>query len=440
MEDLSQEEQDEEANNTEEECREVLKYLNETQQHSRLLEKIRSLEEQLEDKDFQNRQLQEDISLLQQKEEELTQMLESVSLTDEPQDNRSSFGYNLRRSWRSLSSRVGLNRVGRSEKGRQISNVLNNIKKKMKAPLRRSRTKDTVVKTDADTQTPDEVVDVAVLRDEECQTPGVYPDEDTEEGWVYILPDVQGMSSISITCPHQQLDKSRVNTECCHITEDGQLMNYSPTEPGYQGKMKFEKCFGTCATPCIPLPRNTATTPSPNTATSLSLPQYWEVEAQVDITDLDKLWKWKTCLEIGVAEEESTDNMSLYRQTGVWCIRVADCKRVISSQIWIRGNLVTFKDIMSRSPGTSSTLSFGIVLDVQRGRIAFMDVGRNVLLYKTDAVFKQTLYRMFSVHPFSDELSVKVKLVSGKDIVMTSQKQQLISRALARSLVDESEC
>ncbi|XP_046565565.1 uncharacterized protein LOC124274271 [Haliotis rubra] len=358
-------------------------------------------------------------------------MLESVSLTDEPQDNSSSFGYNMRRSWRSLSSRVGLNKLGRSEKGRQISNVLNNIKKKMKAPLRRSRTKDGVVKTDVDTQTPDAVVDVAVLKDEESQTPGVYPDGETEEGLVYILTDVQGMSSISITCPHQSLDTSRVNTECCHITQDGQLMNCSPTDPG-QGQKKYQKCFGTCASPFITLARNTATPPSP--------PQYWEVEAQVDIMDLDKLWKWKTCLEIGVAEEDSTDNMSLYRQTGVWCIRVADCKRVISSQIWIRGNLVTFKDIMSRSPGTSATLSFGIVLDVQRGRIAFVDVGRNVLLYKTDAVFKQTLHRMFSVHPFSDELSVKVKLVSGKDIVMTTQKQKLISSALAPSLVDESEC
>ncbi|XP_046374506.2 uncharacterized protein LOC124147790 isoform X1 [Haliotis rufescens] len=432
MEDSSQGEQDEEANNTEEQCRDVLKYLHETQQHASLHEKIRNLEHQLEEKDFQNRQLQEDISLLQQKEEELTQMLDSVSLTDEPQGNGNSFAYSMRRNWRSLSSRMNLSRLGRSEKRKQISTVLSNIKKKMKLPTRRSRTKDAVVKTDAETQTSSAVVDVAVLKDKESQTPGVYPERVAEAGPVYVLSDVQGLSRISITCPHQELDTSRVNTECCHVTDDGQLKNCPPTDHGQQGLQRFQKCFGTCSTPGIPLPTTTATPLSPA--------QYWEAEALVDVKDLDKLWKWKTCLEIGVAEEESMDNMSLYRQAGVWCIRVADCKRVICTQIWIRGNLVTFNNIMPRSPGTSATLSFGIALDVHRGRIAFFDLDRYVVLHKTDVVFKQTVYRMFSVHPFSDELSVKVKLTSGNNVVMTQQKQELICNALAQSSVDESEC
>lgn len=87
-------------------------------------------------------------------------------------------------------------------------------------------------------------------------------------------------------------------------------------------------------------------------------------------------------------------------------------------------------DSMSDIPGTQATLSYGLVLDVGRGRLAFIDLNRKAVLAKYDVQFRETLYPMFGVWRRSEDFSVAMKLISGVDVTMTDTKRTLICQSL----------
>ena len=199
--------------------------------------------------------------------------------------------------------------------------------------------------------------------------------------------------------------------------EDGdrQLNNmaWSGKRPG-----QFSKFCGTCSSP-IPLPS------SPSTLTT---PRYWETNSRL-------LWKEEVVclLEMGATDERNLDAKvsSLLRswRVSVWddCDHHPDrlCIQVYSENRQV-GDCIS----LSPTPGTQINLTFGLVLDVGRGRLGLIDVERGKLLHKFDVKFQEEVVPMFYVCPFNEYCEVRMRLVSGREISVTDSKIKLIQEAL----------
>ncbi|XP_048244754.1 uncharacterized protein LOC125376805 [Haliotis rufescens] len=235
----------------------------------------------------------------------------------------------------------------------------------------------------------------------------------------------EGSSVKYIICPKLQLDADRANTDCCHVTTDGELVNSRPaTRHRYSGR--FQIYCGTCSSTPIPLPPPPSNvTPAPHT------PRYWETHSRVGVVDGCLLWP---VLEMGVGEESQVDS-GLYvgEQRRSWCVYVGSCGIHRGSLCtWVcqpgeRGKC--YRNTMSATPGTQATLHYGVVLDVGRGRLAFMDLDREIVLAKLDVEWRESLLPMFSVG-LPGDCTVNMKVVSGVDITMTDSKKSLIYNAL----------
>ncbi|XP_067659727.1 E3 ubiquitin-protein ligase TRIM45-like [Haliotis asinina] len=232
------------------------------------------------------------------------------------------------------------------------------------------------------------------------------------------------MTLVTLRCPQLQLDAARANTDRCHVTTDGQLVNSPPaTQHRHSGRLLEYR--GTCASTSIPLPPSPSTvTPAPHT------PQYWETHSRVGVVG----GGWWLVLEVGVVEESQVDSewyVCLQRRS--WCVSVESCDTH-------RGSLCTsvcqqgeegkcYRNTMSDTPGTQATLHYGVVLDVGRGRLAFIDLDREVVLAKVDVECREPLLPVFSVGP-PDLYTVNMKVISGADITMTDTKKSVIYDAL----------
>ncbi|XP_067668851.1 uncharacterized protein [Haliotis asinina] len=228
-----------------------------------------------------------------------------------------------------------------------------------------------------------------------------------------------------IICPQLQLDAARANTDRCHVTPDGQLVN-SPitTQNAHNGRLREYR--GTCASTPILLPPPLSTVILvPHT------PQYWETHFKLGVVYGEPLWP---ILEVGVVEESQVDSERyICRQRRSWCVSVGSCDTH-------RGSLCTrvcqygeegkcYSNTMSDTPGTQATLHYGVVLDVGRGRLAFIDLDRQVVLVMVDVEWRESLLPVFSVGP-PGHYTVNMKVISGADITMTDTKKSLIYDAL----------
>ncbi|XP_046573152.1 uncharacterized protein LOC124281164 [Haliotis rubra] len=228
-----------------------------------------------------------------------------------------------------------------------------------------------------------------------------------------------------VSCPKLHLDAARANTRRCHVTTDGQLVN-SPPDTRDVGQNRLQRYPGTCSSP-TPLPPSSSTlTPLPTT------PRYWETETRVRVVG-DELYP--LVLEMGLCEAGQMDSgmyVSLQRRS--WCVRVDSCYRHgwrICTRVCREGkDGECHQNTMSDTPGTQATLHYGVVLDVGRGRVAFIDLDRQVVLDKYDVEFSEPLVPMFSVGTPYPGHTASMSLISGEDIDMTDTKMALIYQAL----------
>ncbi|XP_048246935.1 uncharacterized protein LOC124127832 isoform X2 [Haliotis rufescens] len=228
----------------------------------------------------------------------------------------------------------------------------------------------------------------------------------------------------AISCPKRHLDAAGANTRYCHVTTDGQLVN-SRLAIRYKRRNRLQRYWGTCSSP-IPLPPPPSTlNPHPTTST------YWETETRVRVVE-GVPWY---VLEIGVVEAGQVDSeycVSLQRRS--WSVSVDRCDRHRESfcttvcREGVPGEC--HQNTMSRTPGAQATLHYGVVLDVGRGRVAFIDLDRGIVLGKYDEVFREPLVPMFGVGRLSSLRSVAMSLISGEDVDMTDTKRALVYQAL----------
>ncbi|XP_046343132.2 uncharacterized protein LOC124124058 [Haliotis rufescens] len=236
----------------------------------------------------------------------------------------------------------------------------------------------------------------------------------------------EGSSVKYIICPKLQLGAARANTGYCHVTTDGELVNSRPATR-HRGSGRLQIYHGTCSSPPIPLPPPPSNvTPAPHT------PRYWETHSRVGVVGGGP---WPLVLEMGVGEESQVDSGPyVCGQRRSWCVCVWRCGRhrgSICTSVYQQGERgECYRNTMSATRGTQFTLNYGVVLDVGRGRLAFIDLDREIVLAKLDVEWRESLLPMFSVGR-PGFFTVNMKVVSGVDITMTDSKKSLIYYALA---------
>ncbi|XP_048246453.1 uncharacterized protein LOC124118569 isoform X3 [Haliotis rufescens] len=224
--------------------------------------------------------------------------------------------------------------------------------------------------------------------------------------------------------PKRHLDAARANTDVCHVTTDGELVNSSRYTRD-EGRNRLQEYVGTCSSP-IPLP------PPPSTLTLLpTTPTYWETKTRVRVV---RGVPWNV-LEMGVCQAGQVDTglwVSLQRRS--WCVRVeryGSHGRSLCTAVYREGERgECHQNTMSRTPGTQATLHYGVVLDVGRGRVAFIDLDRGIVLVKYDEVFREPLVPMFSAGMAFACYTAAMSLISGGDVDMTDAKRALVYQAL----------
>ncbi|XP_046560641.1 protein PML-like isoform X2 [Haliotis rubra] len=232
------------------------------------------------------------------------------------------------------------------------------------------------------------------------------------------------MTPVALQCPKLQMDAARANSDECHVTTGGELVNSPPaTQHRHSGRLRVY--WGTCASTPITLP------PSPSTVTPVPhTPRYWETHTMVGVVGG---WWWFV-LEVGVIEESQVDSgWCVCDQPRSWCVSVVRCNTHqgrLCTRVCQLGEVgECYSNTMSATPGTQATLHYGVVLDVGRGRLAFIDLDREVVLAKVDVEWSESLLPMFGVGP-PDRYTVNMKVISGADITMTDTKKSLINDAL----------
>ncbi|XP_046550996.1 uncharacterized protein LOC124260727 isoform X1 [Haliotis rubra] len=248
----------------------------------------------------------------------------------------------------------------------------------------------------------------------------------TLQGYATLHVIRQDRSVNFIICPKLELDAGRVNTRWCHVTTDGELAN-SPPATQHTDSGKLQRLFGTCSSTPIPLtPSPSSVTPVPHTT------RYWETHIRVGV--VVRVLGWPV-LEVGVGEESQVDSeMYVCDQPRSWCVRVWSCgthQGSLCTRVYLAGEWgKCYSNTMSTTPGRQATLHYGIVLDVGRGRIGFIDIDRSVVLGKVDVEFREDLLPVFAVCRVSD-YTVNMKVVSGEEILMSDIKKSLINEVLA---------
>ncbi|XP_048247850.1 uncharacterized protein LOC124121008 [Haliotis rufescens] len=245
-------------------------------------------------------------------------------------------------------------------------------------------------------------------------------------GCVHMFGEVGSPRAYHVVCPTLHFDTSLVNTMYCDVTRGCELVNTSSFNTSeHNDATRLQNYSGTRSSTAIPLHPPTSMLPGP---------QYWECHTRV--TPRKPIGAWLTLLEVGVCEESQVDTgVWLYSRPRSWSVRVGGCS-------WHRSSICTFVydgeqnvhctlDTMCNTPDTSDYISYGVVLDVVRGRLAFIDLNRVAVLSMIDVEFGEALCPTFGVGPWSNEYSIRMKLISGKNIKLTESKKSLIHKVLS---------
>ncbi|XP_046579244.1 uncharacterized protein LOC124286846 [Haliotis rubra] len=226
--------------------------------------------------------------------------------------------------------------------------------------------------------------------------------------------------------PKLHLDADHANIDACHVTADGELINSPSYTRSDQERHRLQEYHGACTSTPIPLlPPHSTLIPA------YSTPRYWETLTRLRL--VRGMWL-RPVLEMGVSEAGQVDTERwVSRQRRSWCVSVGSCNRHqgVCTTVYRGGEQGECQqNTMSGAPGRQATLHYGVVLDVARGRLAFIDLNREIVLAKFDEMFTEDLYPMFGVSPLPDPTTLNMKLVSGEDIDITDTKKSLIHDAL----------
>ncbi|XP_046577897.1 uncharacterized protein LOC124285667 isoform X2 [Haliotis rubra] len=146
---------------------------------------------------------------------------------------------------------------------------------------------------------------------------------------VYFVGD---SNVISVICPKLQLSADRANTDWCHVTTAGQLVNSPPaTQHRHSGRLRKYRVHVPPPHPLPPSPLYCH--PIPHT------PRYWETHSRVGVVG-GGLW-WYLVLEMGVGEESQVDSERyVYYQRRSWCVSVGRClthQGSLCTSVWQQG-------------------------------------------------------------------------------------------------------
>ncbi|XP_046575391.1 uncharacterized protein LOC124283384 [Haliotis rubra] len=138
---------------------------------------------------------------------------------------------------------------------------------------------------------------------------------------------------------------------------------------------------------------------------------------------------------MGLCEAGQVDSGTyVSHQRRSWCVSVERCnrhgERICTRVYREREQGECQQNTMSNTPGTQATLHYGVVLDVGRGRVSFIDLDRQVVLDKYNVEFSEPVVPMLCVGFPSSGVTASMSLISGEDINMTDTKKALIYQAL----------
>ncbi|XP_067669432.1 uncharacterized protein [Haliotis asinina] len=242
---------------------------------------------------------------------------------------------------------------------------------------------------------------------------------------LHVVGELDSSRCYPVSCTPFLLNAKRANQRRCHVTVDGKLVNSPPAKKA-KDDTGLEEYSGTCSHLPILLPEHV-------TGDCDSRPvQYWETHTDVGVVGGQG---WPPILEMGLSEAGLVDSRTwICNQPRSWCVTVWRCKKhggKICTRAYQEGDWAEcVTDTMSDIPGTKATLCYGVVLDLERGRVAFIDLNREVVLARYDVRFKETIFPMFGVWRRSEDFSVEMKLISGVAITMTDTKRTLICQSL----------
>ncbi|XP_046371913.2 uncharacterized protein LOC124145963 isoform X2 [Haliotis rufescens] len=333
------------------------------------------------EKDLQR--LKTENEALRKTEDDLTRMLESVSLGGFSLDSNRSRYF---KSGSGVGSVRSLDRLAESDKQSRSYHALKSVKKRLTVGFGRRKAR----------------LDPTYLLEKDA---------------VYVMTDALNRHPLYVICRQHDMDNDRMNKYYGRVSMHGQ--------PATSQEARFYMLHkGACVTQRVTL------TPPPPTPASLSS-HYWETHTVVEAREPYRLLG-VPLLEMGVSEESHVLNSSwVYQQPGSWSIRVVFCDthRGICTQVWEDGERIAcYPGTMSDAAGARATLRYGLVVD-GNGRIGCIDLDRHIVLYKLDTPIRNVFYPVFGVS-ISPCVTIKMRMLSGSGIIVTEEKQSLIYSAL----------
>ncbi|XP_048239308.1 E3 ubiquitin-protein ligase TRIM33-like [Haliotis rufescens] len=241
---------------------------------------------------------------------------------------------------------------------------------------------------------------------------------------------------LKLNCPPLEFDTGRANTDFVEVSERSMVNRPNPDDK--PGKRKFNKYRGTCGT--MTFPYQMASLPAPTSGpcrlTHASQyarpdptdPYYYQVH--VKIRQKGKITR-KLIFEIGLCEPRKADNRSFrfseeYTDRPVLIVGYCDFDELICTK-----QCFCLDNPFHNRAGVSM-LTYGVVYDVVRGKVAFIDVNKEKILTTIHVGAKYShLLPLFGVHD-NEQFTVKMTLDEVKDEDINSRLRGVIQEALGR--------
>ncbi|XP_071085302.1 uncharacterized protein [Haliotis cracherodii] len=240
---------------------------------------------------------------------------------------------------------------------------------------------------------------------------------------------------VKLNCPPLKFDVERANFSLVEVTER-HMVNHPARNPPSTMR-KFNRYSGTCGSMTLPYTLSSApiTTSGSFQGQGQLVPSYSHVssdptdpyyfQAHAKITQTAA--KIQTSIfEIGLSETSYADTAELicdYYGCGVQVVYCHTHKTICTKCEYCN----CFDQPFANKPGVSM-LTYGVVYDAVRGKVAFIDVNKEKIL-TSESVKHAQLLPMFGVKQ-SEEFTVEMTLMEVKDKDISARLRGVIQRAL----------
>ncbi|XP_041350571.1 uncharacterized protein LOC121369569 [Gigantopelta aegis] len=230
-----------------------------------------------------------------------------------------------------------------------------------------------------------------------------------------------GHSDITTKCPHLKIDDEAIYKEY-EVSEDGTLSNKKKVIK--DNKTMFKKFRGGVSTQPLS-----------------SEIQYWEIT--VDFVLKTKLIGLNILLEASITDRDVIDKeYKCEGQKKAWGVSLARCKQhnEVCLRMWgdgVDGQHTSFP--IANEPNEIATLRLGFLLMPEKRRLVVVDIGQNYLPFVINGVETEVpLWTAWGVYN-ADLSDVTLKIVSGNEIVIDSQKSKYLFDTLTQEESEEEE-